>query len=432
MRKLSFVLIMLGLCVAGVDLQAQKNTPQPKANVKPAQPAAEKKPKTNTIDSLIDSYMFAKATELIDQELEGQPNAQYTAALKARKHQATIGSSMLEATQKVVFIDSQVVGRDAMLKAIVMHESCGHTLTAKQMKDLLNTTEDPLSTAFVNNFGDHAIFCSKTKNGSIQLKESKHFGDKWTTPTLLRGLADSTATQGFPFLMADGITLYFAAKSSTSLGGYDIYVTRLDAQTNTYLKPENIGMPFNSPANDYLMAIDEANKLGYFVTDRRQPADKVCIYTFIPAETRDTYEGLSENQLRNLATIHTIKASQEKNTKAVEEALARLKDAKTATKDKGGNNDFTFDVAYGKRYQSLNDFKNQQAKEMAHEWATQKFRHEQLATMLRENRRKYAAARSDTERNALAPVILRQEQELEAQNLQLSTLANKVRSLENN
>ena len=52
--------------------------------------------------------------------------------------------------------------------------------------------------------------------------------------------------------------------------------------------------------------------------------------------------------------------------------------------------------------------------------------------MLKENRSKYAAARSDTERKALAPVILRQEQELQTQELQLRALANEVRRLESN
>lgn len=91
-------------------------------------------------------------------------------------------------------------------------------------------------------------------------------------------------------MMADGMTLYFAAKGEESLGGYDIFVTRYNKSTGEFVRAENVGMPFNSPANDYLMAIDETCNIGWFVTDRNQTADNVCIYRFIPNETREVYD----------------------------------------------------------------------------------------------------------------------------------------------
>ena len=49
--------------------------------------------------------------------------------------------------------------------------------------------------------------------------------------------------------MADGVTIYYASDGE-GLGGYDIFVTRYNTNTDTYLVPENVGMPFNSPYND--------------------------------------------------------------------------------------------------------------------------------------------------------------------------------------
>ena len=107
----------------------------------------------------------------------------------------------------------------------------------------------------------------------------------------MRGLADEPEDNlNYPFMLSDGQTLYFAAKNEESLGGYDIYMTRYDNDERKYLAPENLGMPFNSPANDYLLVIDEFNNLGGFASDRNQPADSVCLYTFIPNESRRTYE----------------------------------------------------------------------------------------------------------------------------------------------
>ena len=73
---------------------------------------------------------------------------------------------------------------------------------------------------------------------------------------------DSTLAEGadsaFPFLMPDGVTLYFANNGGNSLGGYDIFMTRRsdDADGRSYMQPQNIGMPYNSPYDDYMLAID--------------------------------------------------------------------------------------------------------------------------------------------------------------------------------
>lgn len=45
-------------------------------------------------------------------------------------------------------------------------------------------------------------------------------------------------------------------------------------------------MPFNSPANDYMYAIDEFNNIGWFASDRYQPDNKVCIYVFVPNSSK--------------------------------------------------------------------------------------------------------------------------------------------------
>ena len=45
--------------------------------------------------------------------------------------------------------------------------------------------------------------------------------------------------------------------------------------------PENVGMPFNSPYNDYMYVIDEFNDLGWFASDRYQPEGKCAsMYSF--------------------------------------------------------------------------------------------------------------------------------------------------------
>ena len=97
------------------------------------------------------------------------------------------------------------------------------------------------------------------------------------------------ANEAYPFFLNDGVTLYYASNGEGSIGGYDIFITRLNLENNTYLKPENVGMPFNSIYNDYMMAVDEMLNIGWFVSDREQIPGKVTIYLFIPNSSKQTY-----------------------------------------------------------------------------------------------------------------------------------------------
>lgn len=93
------------------------------------------------------------------------------------------------------------------------------------------------------------------------------------------------------------------------MSGYDIFVTRYNTNTDTYLVPENVGMPFNSPYNDYMYVIDEYNNLGWFASDRFQPEGKICIYVFIPNTSKQTYnyEAMEQQEIIRLAQIHSLK-----------------------------------------------------------------------------------------------------------------------------
>lgn len=110
-------------------------------------------------------------------------------------------------------------------------------------------------------------------------------------------------------MQSDGVTLYFGAKGSKSVGGYDLFMTRYNLDEQKFMPPENMGLPYNSKANDYLLAIDEFHELGWLVTDRNQPADKVCIYVFEPKSQRLTYADmqLPKTKLESFAQIASIK-----------------------------------------------------------------------------------------------------------------------------
>lgn len=293
---------------------------------------------------------------------------------------------MLEATQRVIFIDSMVVGKDNFYSHIPLSQECGHLL------------QTATTGQYTNELGDHRLQAIlHPGDTAAYLAVTDLIGGQWTDPAPIKGIGTDDANH--PYLMPDGTTLYFAQKGEKSIGGYDIFVTRYNAGNGTFLRPENLGMPFASEANDLLYVIDEPRQLGYFVTDRRQPEGMVCIYVFIPSTSRRVYqsEAYTKEQLRSLAAINSIADTWDDGSerKMALERLAQARQAFTARQE-GGNDDS----------QQLSEL-DKMRKEA-----------EKKRKALAEARKDYATATPEA-KTIMKPDILSQEKELEQLLLQI-------------
>ena len=332
------------------------------------------------------------------------------------------------ATQKVVFVDSVVVDKNEMLAALSLPPEAGSLATAKQVVgDKFN------GVAFVTELGDRCIFSAKDANGAMRLWHSDKLDGVWAEPQPLAFGGDTElGNMDFPFMMADGATLYFAAEGGDGIGGYDIYVTRFNADDNSFYKPENIGMPFCSEANDYFYVVDEYDNIGWFATDRRQPEGKVCIYTFVPTETRETYSiDMDEEKLRCLSQLHSIAATWGNGSER-KAALKRIADmaARKARVGDSKETEMSFVINNNTVYTSPRQFRAEGNVGRYGELLTarQEFEHWRLAL---EKLRAYYPKANDEERAALRQEILSAEQRAETTELKIKQLEKEIRNAEN-
>lgn len=212
--------------------------------------------------------------------------------------------AMLPATAKVMFIDSVVVDKADFMRVLPLNEESGQLRVANAKADFKNQM-----TSYQNEFGDRRIVAMGDSAHSALYTETK-LGEKWSKPALVTDFDSAHyKLQNYPFLAADGVTLFFSACGSESMGGRDIFMSTFDSDNGHWYKPQNYGLPFNSTANDYLLAIDDLDTLAWLVSDRHQPEGKVCIYTFVPTETRQNFDDddFDDNEIRPYATIASIK-----------------------------------------------------------------------------------------------------------------------------
>ncbi len=331
-------------------------------------------------------------------------------------------TNMREMTQQIVIIDSIVTDKSQFLSHYVLSSETGKIMTASQFKGIKAD-----GYIYLNEMGNKAYFGKADKNGIRQIFTSDKLGDRWGEPILMNGLSEGIDEADYPFMMNDGITFYFAARGEESIGGYDIFFTRYDSRSGAFLKPENIGMPFNSEANDYMYAADEQSGIGYFVSDRRQPEGKVCVYIFILPETRRSYDPsrFTEQQIRDFADITRI-ADTWGNGSERRAALERLKAVFTndsqPTADNATEANTAIVINDRLTYSSVRDFRSPTAANHYRELLKARERLSTLEADLQKSRDRYVRA-DENGRSLLRDIILHNEE-------QSLTLRNNIRSLE--
>ena len=329
---------------------------------------------------------------------------------------------MLSATQKIMFIDSVVVNKDAFLTRMHLNPETG---TLAKAADFFGKKGYQDGTVYQNELGNKCYFSHSGKLYTSDLLEGE-----WSKPTLLDGL-DSDGQTNYPFMMTDGTTFYFASTSTEGLGGYDIYMTRFDSGTGKFLKPENIGMPFNSEANDYMFVIDEISNIGYFVTDRRQPEGKVCVYIFIPPTSRRTYplDNLSDEQLRAYAEIRRI-ASTWGNGKERKQALERLKTITPNTVTQQPKSELEFIINDQVTYTSIDQFRSPESLPLYRQLNDAQKRLTEIKNNLEKSRAYYAKANKE-DKWVLRTEITDGEDEIMRLSSEVRILKKKIRNAEN-
>lgn len=337
---------------------------------------------------------------------------------------------MLRGVERVCVVDSFVVDKARFLEAYRLTPQAGHLYP---YAEYFPESEREGTSVYENELGDKTFYSEADETGVQQLRTSTLLGDGWSKGMPLAGNFPDTLDTAYPYLMADGITLYYASRGAESLGGYDIFVTRYNTNTDAYLRPDNIGMPFNSPANDYMYVVDEYANLGWFASDRHQPADSVCIYVFIPNAAKQVYdyEQTDPARLRSLAALHALRDTWDNPDEAAEarERLAQLGQSPADGADTPQRPDFTFVVDDRHTYHAESDFRSPQALALYRQCLDTQQTLRRQRIRLDGLRDDYAQASPD-ERTRLAPAILDLEKNLLRLEQEAEKLENEARKNE--
>lgn len=277
------------------------------------------------------------------------------AKLEGKRDYADKMRKAINRTEDIQIIDSVIVSKEKFIEVYNLSSSSGSVIPLNAFFKNQPKTD---KTLYMNERENRIYYSNGDALSGYDLftmeKLLNEFGNEKKLPESING----DGNQAFPFVMPDGITIYFASTGHESLGGYDLFVTRYNINTDSYLAPNHLNMPFNSVFNDYMMAVDEEKGIGWFASDRFQPADSVCVYTFIPNAKVTLLESDDEAMLARRAMISRISDTWKEGMDY--NSLLAKANQKTVSQQKA-ENEFEFVINDQSTYRSKKDFKSHQA-----------------------------------------------------------------------
>ena len=365
-------------------------------------------------------YALDEADEYIDK---------YEASLKKSRKQLPedmdilrerigMARAMLDRVEKIVIIDSVAVDRDQFFKAYRLAPESGSVNSTEVLPKSV-AAADP-STVYMPETRNFMIWAAPDSAENFVLTgASRLFDGSWETPAPLGSVLDLDGDSNYPFMMPDGVTLYYANNGEESLGGYDIFISRKDE--DGFLQPQNIGMPYNSPYDDYLLAIDEVTGVGWWATDRNAIPGKVTVYVFVPQELRINYP-VDDPELADRARVTSIAATQQKDKdySAIRNAIASID-----TRPQKPRTSFNFGLPGGRVAHTFADFHNPESQALMNRYLTGC--RELADTKARLARMRASYGKGDT---SLSADILDTEHEITDIRARLADIANQIAKAE--
>ncbi len=259
--------------------------------------------------------------------------------------------------QDIAIIDSMIVSKDLFFSHYKLGSESGRILAPQQCGEIFSSRADSAdASVFENQAGDYRVMACLTDEGNYRLFESHLFSGEWSEPQMMASIDAGTHKLCYPFLRSDSETLFFACDSTPGYGGFDIYKTHYSTENESFYTPERMPMPFNSPYDDYMMAIDETHQVGWWATNRNTAEGMVCIYLFLIDDQPRYLDGRNPERARISSIAETWRDS-----KGYEALVEEILSAPQFVEEK---EEIRIPISDAVVYTSVDQFRNPKAREM--------------------------------------------------------------------
>ncbi|TCO07400.1 tetratricopeptide repeat protein [Natronoflexus pectinivorans] len=350
------------------------------------------------------AYEFDLAKSSFERFLNTQRSASEVMVQTAKR-----GIEDSEASNVLInkYFDLQVIRKDTvprneMLNHYKLSKDAGQLMRAG---DFFRVGVNPEQVIFRTERGDEVFFPILGSGGTYDLHKIMRLLDSWTDAEAFDAPVNSEYNDSYPFMLIDGTTLYFSSDRPGGMGGYDIYQTIFDPVTGTFSEPSNLGPPFNSPDDDFLLVPDVYEGKAWFTTNRGVGEDMVIVVEIVWDNSVVRHFTEDINQIRSLAYLPV---SESARARASSTTYARSDVYETEDHEPG----FRFFINDTLIYTSYDHFMSQQALSLFQQGRELEAKKDSLYNRMNDMRRRYAQSYNQSELQRLIDEIIKIEREV--------------------
>ncbi|MCK6650409.1 MAG: hypothetical protein L6Q66_12200, partial [Bacteroidia bacterium] len=194
------------------------------------------------------------------------------------------GKKLLRNITDLVVIDKKEMSRQEFYRSYDISDIGGKLLVKPDepaFKSAVDKKKKENSVIYLATNNNQVFFSSygqNTDRGKDIYVIRKLPNGEWSLPQTLGYPVNTEYDEDYPFLHPNGKVLYFCSKGHSSMGGYDIFKTTLNEETNTWNKPVNMDFPINTPDDDILYVTNEDEKEAFFSSARNSVTGKTAVF----------------------------------------------------------------------------------------------------------------------------------------------------------
>ncbi len=191
------------------------------------------------------------------------------------------GRRLLMNYSEMIVFDKKEIESDKFFRLYDMKELGGSITVTAEYQSKLDKKKGhiPLiyfpknaSEIYYSSYGESEI------DGKQIYRKRREPAGGWGEAELVKGKVNTKYDEDFCYRSPDGKYLYFSSKGHNSMGGYDVFRSEYDQDTDSFGEPENMDFAVSSPDDDIFFLVDAKNENGYFASARQSEVGKLYVY----------------------------------------------------------------------------------------------------------------------------------------------------------
>ncbi|TNE56298.1 MAG: hypothetical protein EP338_00200 [Bacteroidetes bacterium] len=228
------------------------------------------------------NYEFAEAIkyyQLYMQKVGGKPNADLDVDRQIEMSQN--GKRLLSAMNNMVVLEKKEIETGSFFRIYDLKDIGGDVIVNAQFQSKTDKKKNhvPLIHFPANpNMIFYSSYGEKGKGGKDIYIRRKLPDGTWSLPQTVNGGVNTPYDEDYPYFHPGGKYLYFCSKGHNSMGGYDIFRSAFNKESNSFGPAENLDFAISSPDNDLFYIVDSLEKYAYFASARQSQDGKMHVY----------------------------------------------------------------------------------------------------------------------------------------------------------